>query len=230
MAATTVSPMSKPPDLSVISGRVFSAVLFDLDGTLIDSTGSVDRVWVRWAREYGVEEGSFAVEHGVPARAQLARLVPAHDLEAEFEKLERMECEDLDGVVRLPGAIEALAVLPAHRVAIATSGTRPLAEARVRHTGIEPPAVFVTADDTAAGKPNPAPYLRAAEMLGHPPERCLVVEDAPAGLAAGKAAGCFTLALATSHDPLELDADAVVENLAAVRFLVEPHGVKVVVA
>jgi mannitol-1-/sugar-/sorbitol-6-phosphatase len=216
-----------PPDLSSLAGRVFSAVLFDLDGTLIDSTGSVDRVWERWAREYGLDQDDFAVEHGVPARAQLAKLVPADRIEEEFQKVERMECEDLDGVIRLPGAIEALGSIPDHRMAIATSGTRPLAEARVGHTGIRPPAVFVTADDTPAGKPDPAPYLRAAELLGHAPDTCLVVEDAPAGLAAGRAAGCTTLALATSHDPAELDADAVVADLAAVRFVVDDEGVRV---
>lgn len=225
---TTVPPVSNLPGLSAISHRVFVAVLFDLDGTLIDSTGSVDRVWSRWAREYGIDPGSFTVEHGVPARAQLAHLVPEHQVEAEFLKLEKMEAEDLDGVVQLPGALEALDALPAGAAAIATSGTRPLAEARIRHAGVVVPEVIVTAEDTPVGKPDPAPYLLAASRLGVPAAACLVVEDAPAGLAAGRAAGSTTLAVATSHPHAELDADAIVDNLADVRFVAEADGVRVV--
>lgn len=209
----------------MFAGRVFAAILFDLDGTLIDSTQAVDRVWDRWASEYGFKPGTYTVQHGVPARPQLATLVPPDEVEREFLKLEQMEAEDLHGVIQLPGALDALAALPAGRAAIATSGTRPLAEARIRHTGVRVPTVIVTAEDTAAGKPHPAPYLLAASRLGVSPEECLVVEDAPAGLEAGRAAGCTTLGLATSHDRTELDADAIVENLAAVRFIAESHGV-----
>jgi len=217
-------------ELSPLAGRAFAAVLFDLDGTLIDSTASVDRVWGRWAREYGIDMDGFTVQHGVPARAQLAGLIPADEIETEFLKLERMEVEDLEGVVQLPGAADALAALPAGRAAIATSGTRPLAEARIRHTGIRIPQVVVTAEETHVGKPDPEPYLLAAQRLGVAARDCLVVEDAPAGLAAGHAAGCTTLGLTTSHDRSELDADAFAANLAEVRFVMEDDRVRVLVA
>jgi mannitol-1-/sugar-/sorbitol-6-phosphatase len=211
----------------MFAGRSFDAVLFDLDGTLIDSTSAVERIWQRWGTQYGLRPGCWTFHHGVPARQMLARLVPAGEVEAQFEVLERLEVSDLDGLAVLPGAAEALAALPAGRAAIATSGTAPLAKARIDRTGLAAPAVVVTASDTPIGKPHPAPYLLAAERLGVDPARCLVVEDAPAGLTAARAAGCATLAVATTHRAADLDADAVVPDLSAVRFETEPDGVRV---
>ena len=218
--------MLAPTGLPGLAARVFDAVLFDLDGTLVDSTPVVERSWQRWGRDYGLAPGTWRVEHGIPARATLARLVPAGEIEAQFAVLERLETQDLDGVTALPGAVAALAALPAGRAAIATSGTRPIAHARIAHTGLPAPSVVVTAEESAAGKPDPAPYLLAAQRLGADPRRCLVVEDTPAGLAAGRAAGCATLAVTTSHAPQQLDADGVVADLSAVRFAASDDGVR----
>jgi sugar-phosphatase len=216
--------------LGALADRWFAAVLFDLDGTLIDSTPAVERIWQRWGRDYGLEPDSWTFLHGVPARQMLARLIPADQVDQEFLRMERLEVADLDGIVVLPGALAALTALPAGRVAIATSATEPLAKARISYTGLPAPAVVVTASDTALGKPDPAPYLLAAERLGVDPTRCLVVEDAPAGLTAARAAGCATLALATTHPASDLDADALVDSLADVRFAAGPDGVRVAAA
>jgi len=212
--------------LGPLAGRSFDAVLFDLDGTLIDSTPAVTRIWARWGRQYGLVPGSWDFLHGVPARQQLARLVPAAEIDAQFALLERLETADLDGVVVLPGAVEALAALPPGRAAVVTSGTAPLVEARFGHTRLPRPSVVVTASDVAVGKPDPAPFLLAARRLGVDPARCLVVEDAPAGLTAGRAAGCATLALTTTHPASELDADARAGTLGEVRFSSTPDGVR----
>jgi sugar-phosphatase len=209
-----------------LDGRLFAAVLFDLDGTLIDSTGVVERTWRRWADEYGLAPG-WLPPHGVPAKQVLADVVPAADVAAALARVSAIELSDVDGVVLLPGAADALAALPADRVAIVTSGVAALAELRTAHTRLAVPPVVVTADDVPVGKPDPAPYLLAARRLGVDPARCLVVEDAPAGLAAGRAAGCATLAVATTHPVVELDADTVVPDLAAVGFSADPDGIRV---
>ncbi len=211
--------------LSALLGRAFAAVLFDLDGTLIDSTPAVERSWARWAVERGIPRTGFTVSHGVPARQVLRTFLPEPEVEAGLARIEQLEMEDLTGVVLLPGALAALGALGAGAAAIVTSGTVALATTRIRATGLPVPAVLVTASDVAVGKPDPAPYLLAAARLGVDPARCLVVEDAPAGLVAGRAAGCATLALATTHPVQELHpaADAVVASLAAVR-LVQQGG------
>ena len=215
-------------DLDAVPDTTFEAVLFDLDGTLVDSTPAVERSWRRWAALWGMGEG-FVVRHGVPARQVLAGLVPAPDVDRAFADIERIEIEDVEGVVALPGAARALAALPPGRAAVVTSGTRPLATSRIGAAGLDAPAVVVTAEDVPVGKPDPAPYLLAARRLGLDPARCLVVEDAPAGLTAGRAAGCTTLALTTTSPAAELAAlgpDLGVATLADVRFLAGPDGVR----
>jgi sugar-phosphatase len=219
----TVSPLIAP----AFEGRVFDAVLFDMDGTLIDSTPSVDRSWARWAHRRGLDRASFEVAHGVPARQILATFLGADEVEAAFAEIETMEVADADGIVVLPGALDALRALPHRRSAIVTSCTQPLALARIAATGLPAPAVVVTASDVAVGKPDPAPFVLAAARLGVDPARCLVVEDAPAGLAAGRAAGCATLALSTTHRAVDLVADAVVGTLADVTFAADDTGVRV---
>jgi sugar-phosphatase len=216
----------RPPGLGPLADRTFDAVLFDLDGTLIDSTPAVERTWQRWALGHGLVPGSWSFQHGVPARQMLALLIPAAEVDAAFERLTEIEVSDLDGIVLLPGSVEALAALPDGRAAIATSGTEPLAKARISHTGLPAPSVVVTASDTPIGKPDPAPYLLAAQRLGVDPARCLVVEDAPAGLVAARAAGCATLAVLTTHPADDLDADALADSLADVRFTVGQDGVR----
>ncbi|ORT60174.1 HAD family hydrolase [Streptomyces sp. CB03238] len=194
------------------------ALLFDNDGTLVSSLASVDRCWNRWAEEYGIAAADFArVElHGRPAVEIIAELLPAGRIPEALARIEQLEVEDVPGGVELlPGTKELLSSLPDGRWAVVTSATRPLAEARLREAGIDAPVV-IAADDITRGKPDPEPYLLAAARLGVDPARCVVFEDAPAGLSAGRAAGMTTVALTTTHDRSQLVADAVVENLSAV--------------
>ena len=215
-------------ELGTLAGRVFAAVLFDLDGTLVDSTPAVERSWHTLAAELGVELTSFGTFHGIPAvQAVPMALGPDADLAAAVRRLEELEVGDTDGVTLLPGAATAVADVPAGRCAIVTSCTDRLADARIGAAGLRPPDVVVTASMTPIGKPDPAPYLLAAAKLGVDPVSCLVVEDAPAGLTAARAAGAATLALGTTHDAAELDGDGRVATLADVRFYAAPGGVAV---
>jgi sugar-phosphatase len=216
-----------PADL--FGGQVFEAVLLDLDGTLVDSTPAVERSWRRWARLWNVED-RLVVVHGVPARQVVAGYVAPADVDRAVADIERIEVDDVAGVTALPGAAGALAALTAGTGAVVTSGTVPLATARLRAAGLAAPRVLVTADDVRAGKPDPEPYLLAARRLGVDPGRCLVVEDAPAGVAAGRAAGCRVLALTTTHAASALAADALVATLADVRLAAGPDGVRVLPA
>ncbi|MDN3295297.1 HAD-IA family hydrolase [Streptomyces ficellus] len=206
------------------------ALLFDNDGTLVSSLESVHRCWSRWAEEYGIAAEDFArVElHGRPAVEIIAELLPADRTAGALARIEQLEVDDVPGGVELlPGTKELLASLPAGRWAVVTSATRPLAEARLREAGIEAPVV-IAADDITRGKPDPEPYLLAAAKLGVDPAACVVFEDAPAGLAAGRAAGMATVALTTTHDPSELVADVVVPDLSAVSAQATDGGVTVV--
>ena len=220
--------MADNVSLGSLAGRGFAAVLFDMDGTLVDSTPAVERSWLRWAQEFGVELTGFGTWHGVPAAQIVSTFLPEDQWEAGARRIEQIETEDTDGVVALPGAAEALTTLAAGgRCAIATSCVWDLAQARLRATGLIPPEVLVTADMVKIGKPDPAPYLLAAQRLGVDPAQCLVVEDAPAGLTSGLKAGAARLAVTTTYTADQLDAEAIVPDLAAVRFLVTPNGVQV---
>lgn len=210
--------------MSDLFGRRFAAVLFDMDGTLIDSTPAVERSWAQWFTERGFAADSFSRFHGVPAADIVATFVPdPAEREVAVRRINDLELADLEGIVALPGALEAFAVLPAERVAIATSCTRPLAEARIRAGELPRPRVLVTADDVEHGKPSPDPFLVAAAGLGVRPDQCLVVEDAAAGLAAGRAAGCATLAVLTGG--VELPADLSVRDLSEISWQVDDSGI-----
>jgi sugar-phosphatase len=215
-------------DLSRLTDRVFAAVLFDMDGTLIDSTPAVRRAWERWSAEFGITlPGSGEWRwHGIPAAQIVPLLLPPERVAEGVRRIEEIETADTEGVVVLPGTAEALAAIGEH-AAIATSCTRPLAVARIAAAGFGAPAVVVTADQTDKGKPDPAPYLLAAKLLGVDAADCLVVEDAPAGLVAGRAAGAATLALTTTTPEEDLSADAIVGTLADVRFVADANGVRV---
>jgi sugar-phosphatase len=218
-----------PSSLGPLDGRPFAAVVFDMDGTLIDSTAVVVRSWVRWAQEHDVDPRRLQGFHGVPAAAIVAELLPAHRHEDAVARITELELGDTDGIDVLPGAAEALAALAPDRSAIATSCTAPLASARIAASGLVAPRVLVTADDVERGKPHPDPVLLAAERLGVDPRDCLVVEDAPGGLAAARAAGCSTLAVVTTTPREELveAADAVVTDLSHVAFTHSGGGVLV---
>ncbi len=215
-----------PPGLGALEDRRFAAVLFDLDGTLIDSTPAVSRSWAEWARRRGLSEPPPDIPHGVPARQVLAQLVAASEVEAAFAELEAIETEQLEGITVLPGALRALGAVPPDRSAVVTSGTPPLAQARIAAVGLPVPPLLVTPDDVPLGKPDPAPFLFAAARLGVSPLDCLVVEDAVAGLTAARAAGCASLALTTTYPPAELAADAVIDRLDDVRFAVEGDSLR----
>ncbi|MCL6300898.1 HAD family hydrolase [Streptomyces kronopolitis] len=207
------------------------ALLFDNDGTLISSLESVYRCWSRWAREYGVTEEDFArvALHGRPAAEIVADLLPADVVPAAVARIEQLEVEDAGGVVALPGTLALLESLPAERWAVVTSASRRLAEARLGQAGIRPKNV-IAADDISRGKPDPEPFLLAARRLGADPARCVVFEDAPVGLAAGRAAGMVTVALATTHRAEELSADAVVPDLSAVSAQATNGAVEITIA
>jgi len=206
------------------------ALLFDNDGTLVSSLESVHRCWTRWAAEFGITAEAFAqVElHGRPAVEIAADLLPADVVPRALARIEELEVEDVPngGVHLLPGTAAFLDSLPADRWAVVTSATRRLAEARLEAVGILP-KTLVAADDVTRGKPDPEPYLLAARELGVDPSRCVVFEDAPAGLRAGRAAGMTTVALTTTHQAHELDADLVVENLSALSALVTAGNVEI---
>lgn len=208
------------------------ALLFDNDGTLLSSMESVIRCWTRWAAEYGISEAEFAaVElHGRTAVEIISELLPAEAVPGALRRIEQLEVADVNGeaggVVLLPGTAALVSALPAARWAVVTSATRPLAEARLREVGIEPPLV-IAAEDVVRGKPDPEPYLLAAGKLGVEPSRCVVFEDAPAGLDAGRAAGMRTVALATTHTREELRADTVVTDLSAVSVQVTADGLEI---
>jgi sugar-phosphatase len=206
------------------------ALLFDNDGTLLSSLDSVNRSWTTWAHEHGVTREQFArIEfHGRPAVEIVRDLLPAPRVPAAVARIEEIEVEDVPhgGVVPLPGTREFLRGLPADRWAVVTSASRRLAEARLAWVGLTP-ATLIAADDITRGKPDPEPYLLAAKALGVDPARCLVLEDAPAGLRSGRAAGMRTVALATTHPAHELDADLVVPDLSALSAQVTPEGIAV---
>lgn len=197
-----------------------AAVLFDLDGVLIDSTPAVSRVWEQWAHEHGFDPAEVVHRaHGRPSIETLREYLPNGDYEKENLEVERREIADLAGVIPLPGALHLLSTLPPGRWTIATSCTRELAEVRIRAAGLPVPQKIITASDITQGKPNPEPYLKAAALLGVSPDECAVFEDVGAGIRAGKAAGARVIALRTTVPEEELrraGADFVLNSCADV--------------
>jgi mannitol-1-/sugar-/sorbitol-6-phosphatase len=193
-------------------------VLFDLDGVLVDSTPAVARVWAGWAHEHGFDPDEVVKKaHGRPSIATIRELLPNADHAAENREVERREIADIEDVVPLPGAMELLQALPLDRWAIVTSCTRALAAVRIGAAGLPKPKQMVTSTDVQHGKPDPEPYLKGAQILGVPAADCLVIEDAPAGIRAGKAAGARVLALRTTASDAELQeagADWIVDDCA----------------
>jgi mannitol-1-/sugar-/sorbitol-6-phosphatase len=195
-------------------------VLSDLDGVLVDSHASIMRAWRTWGAHHGLASAAIeSVEQGRPSGEIVAALAPHLDAAEESRALDLTQAADTAGVVALPGARELLE--GEGPVAVVTSCTVPLATARLRAGGLAVPEVLVTADRLTRGKPDPEGYLLAAAELGARPGDCVVLEDAPAGLQAGRAAGMRVVAITTTHAREELDADeyvaSVAEWLAAAR-------------
>ena len=192
--------------------------LFDIDGTLVDSTPAVERAWRIWAAENDLDAAAILqVSHGRRAKDTLADFVTPECVDAAYQRLLALEMADLDSVVALPEAAELLASLPRDRWAAVTSGGRELMSARLAAAGLPVPDVLVTAEDVDVGKPDPAGYLLAARRLGADPAECIVVEDAPAGLEAGCRAGCRVIAVATSHSPGQLAGYEVLPDLTCLH-------------
>ena len=198
-----------------------AALLFDLDGVLINSTPAVERVWRNWAIEHGFNPTDVVARaHGRPSLTTVTEFLPDSDHEAENRIVERREIEDIEGVVPLPGALDLLANLPGERWTIVTSCTRALAEVRIRAAGLPIPKQMITSNDITHGKPHPEPYIKGASVLGFPAAECVVVEDVPAGVTAGKAAGSKVIAFTTTVEEFalrEAGADWVLHSCADIR-------------
>ncbi len=188
-------------------------VLFDMDGILISSIGSVERSWSKWAEMRGVDpEYACKMAHGRRAIETAAMLRPDLDSEAELRLIEDIELADGEGLDVLPGVLKLLRAIPDGRWTVVTSATERLARMRLAQAGIPVPERLVTADDVTQGKPDPAPYLAGAAILHLQPEECVVFEDAESGTKAGRAAGCTVIATTFSHDA---------ESLSAANYLLE---------
>lgn len=207
------------------------ALLFDIDGTLVDSTGAVERSWRAFAKLWGMDaEALLAVCHGRRSEDTLADFLPPEQVPVAAEMLVGLELDNLYDVIPLPAARTLLESLPPGRWAAVTSGPRKLMTARLAEAGLPVPEVLVTAEDVEAGKPDPQGYLLAAKRLGFEAARCLVIEDAPAGVGAGLNAGASVLAVATSHPAEELgDAHAVAVDLSYCDVTVDGDAISVVV-
>jgi len=203
-----------------------SAILFDLDGVLCDSTRQVDREWREWAARKGVDgDAVMAIAHGVRTIEVIRRVAPHLDAQAEAAAIENHEAHDQTGVVVMPGAPELVRSIPDGRWGVVTSGSRLLAQNRLRHCGLPVPEVLVTSDDVTNGKPHPEPYLMGAERLGFRPEECLVIEDAPAGIQSARAGGMKVIGMASTYDAAKLaEADAVVQRFNRIQVSTNDSG------
>ena len=200
-----------------------SAVLFDLDGVLIDSTSCVERHWHAWAAKHGLDGDSILkIAHGV-RNVETMRLVAPHlDVEQEAADFAVNEVADTRGVTAVEGARDLLAGLDGARWAVVTSCGAPLAKARIEAAQLPMPAAVITGSDVERGKPDPAPYLLAAEVLAVPPASCVVIEDAPAGIRSGRNASIRVIGIGftfSRSDLLDSGADAVVDRLTDLRML-----------
>lgn len=204
------------------------AVLFDLDGVLVDSRAVVERTWRRWAALRGIREPDLVRRaHGRRSIETVREVAPGLDSEQEVRWLAAAELADFDGVVALPGAAGALAAIRDTQRAIVTSGGRQLARRRLLHVGLPVPGILVAAEDVREGKPSPEGFLAGALKLGVESSRCIVIEDTPAGIQAGRAAGSRIVALTTTFPESALhDADVVVTSLADLRIRELTKGVE----
>jgi sugar-phosphatase len=190
-----------------------------MDGILISSIGSVERSWTKWALLRGVDPAlARETAHGRRAIETIAKLRPDLDREKELKVIEDIEVGDNEGLRVLPGVLDLLAALPPDRWTVVTSATERLARVRLATAGISVPRNILTADKVTRGKPDPEPFLAGAALLGVPPEDCVVFEDSPSGVEAGRAAGCTVVATTFSHSAESLSAaHYLVRDLTGIR-------------
>jgi sugar-phosphatase len=198
------------------------AILFDLDGVLVDSRHCVERHWLEWASQHHLNKDKVLhYAHGRRTVETIRLVAPQLDAEREAAELEASEANDTVGLIKIPGALELLHSIPADAWAIATSGTHAIAATRLAFAGLPLPEVLICAEDVALGKPDPESYLFAALMLGVQPARCVVIEDAPAGILAGRAAGMHVVGVITGSYPAEelSHAHIIVRKLSDIEVL-----------
>ena len=196
------------------------AVLIDVDGTLVDSTAAIERQWWTFLGWYDLPASAFPDPlHGQRAEDHIRAMLPEHLVAEAVARLDALETEDVEGTIAIPGAAALLESLDAAGIpwAVVTSGTVPVAEARIKAAGLPMPPVMVTAEDVVRGKPFPDPYLLGRERLGDP-ATCLALEDAPAGITSALGAGCRVVAVSSTHQAADLtDAELVLPDLTSLR-------------
>ncbi|WP_122466404.1 HAD-IA family hydrolase [Pseudomonas viridiflava] len=203
--------------------KPFAAFLFDMDGTLLNSVIAAERVWAKWAQKHGLDVNRFLPTiHGVRSIDTVRKQnIPGIDVQQEADAISQAEIEDVEGVAAIEGVADFLASLPADRWAVVTSAPLALAQARMKAAGLTLPDVVITAEDVTQGKPAPDGFLLAAQRLGVEPAQCLVFEDAPAGIAAGKAAGARVVVVTAAHlHPYE-EQDWTLPNYLGLKVSVE---------
>ena len=223
----------KNPMTSAPTQLECDVILFDLDGVLIDSTSCIVRHWQDWADRHGLDiDEIMQIAYGIRTVETIRLAAPHLDAAKEAEQFTTREVGDTAGVVAIEGADQILAALPEGTWAIVTSGSLALATARLRAAELPIPKVFVTADDVQQGKPDPEPYLVGAKRLGVAVERCVVIEDAPAGIVAGKRAGMQVIGIASTHarnELLEHGADFVIGKLINLNIREASNGQHLVI-
>jgi sugar-phosphatase len=198
------------------------AILFDMDGTLVDSTLCVEGIMGRWAQKHGLDRDLVVeLSHGRRTIDCVREVVPHLDVEEEANAIDVEELITKEGLVAVPGAQRLLSKLKPHQWAIVTSASRALATFRLRCLGLPLPEVLISGDDVAKGKPDPEGYLKAASRLGVSPDRCVVVEDAPVGILAGRSAGMSVLALTTTFAAEKLLGAPVIASFDDMAFHLE---------
>ena len=211
---------------TLFEGRSFAALLFDMDGTLLSSIEAAERVWTRWAAQFGLDARTFLPQiHGRRAVDSVRRLnIPGIDAEAQAAEITRLEIEDVAGVHAITGIEAFLSSLPEARWAIVTSAPRALAIRRLQAIGLNPPPVFITAEDIPHGKPAPDCYLLAAGKLGVAANDCVVFEDAAAGIQAGEAAGAAIVVITSTHQHPMQTSHPSSTDYTALRWVADATG------